>query len=160
MIPGRSKKHYTLNFFDRAIEGLADMDHELVILSENIDWLKIENALEGNYCVYGRKAIPTRLLVGLQMLRYMYNLSDEGVCSMLVDNPYFQYFCGEKLFQYKLPMDRSSMTRWRKLSGDDKMIELLTESLEAAKIMVSHGKGLNIVQVSMGYLLFTLMVQE
>lgn len=133
MIPNRSKKHYTLNFFDRAIEGFADMDHELVILSENINWHKIEIALEGHYCTYGRKAIPSRLLVGLQMLRYMYNLSDEAVCSMWVDNPYFQYFCGEKLFQYKLPMDRSSMTRWRKRIGDEKMMDLLTESLDAAK---------------------------
>jgi IS5 family transposase len=133
MIPDRSCKQYNLNFFDRSIEGFADMHHELVVLSKNIDWPSIEKSLEGHYCTYGRKAIATRLLVGLQMLRYLYNLSDEAVCQMWVDNPYFQYFCGEKLFQYKLPMDRSSMTRWRKRIGEDKMTELLVESLEAAK---------------------------
>jgi IS5 family transposase len=117
MLPDRSKKHYSLNFFDRVIEGFADMDHELVILGNNIDWQKIEAALEGHYCMYGCKTIATRLLVGLQMLKYMYNLSDEAMYAMWVDNPYFQYFCGEKLFQYKLPMDRSSMTRWRKRVG-------------------------------------------
>jgi transposase, IS5 family len=133
MIPARSRKEYNLHFLNKSIEGFADMEHALILLSQNIDWEKIEIAFEGHYCVYGRKAIRTRLLVGLQMLRYMYNLSDEAICSMWVENPYFQYFCGEKLFQYKLPMDRSSMTRWRKRIGDEKMAEILTESLEAAK---------------------------
>lgn len=109
------------------------MNHELIKLSENIDWTAIEKSLEGHYCNYGRKAIPTRLLVGLQMLRWMYGLSDEAVCARWVESPYFQYFCGEKLFQYKLPMDRSSMTRWRKRVGDEKLEELLVESIEVAK---------------------------
>lgn len=133
MIPDKSRKEYNLDFFDKSIEGFADMEHELIELSRNIDWARIEKALEGHYCMYGRKAIPTRLLTGLQMLRYMYNLSDEAVCKMWVENPYFQYFCGEKLFRHKLPMDRSSMTRWRKRIGDEKMVEILMESLETAK---------------------------
>jgi transposase, IS5 family len=133
MRPDSCPKVYNLNFFDRAIEGFADMSHELVKLSGYIDWHRIEKALEGHYCRYGRKAIPTRMLVGLQMLRWMYNLSDEAVCALWVENPYFQYFCGQKLFQYKLPMDRSSMTRWRKRIGGEKLQELLIESLEAAK---------------------------
>ena len=102
MIPDRSKKSYNLNFFDKSIEGFANMGHELIQLSKNINWEKIEKSFEGHYCNYGRKAISTRLLVGLQMLRWMYNLSDEGVCNRWVESPYFQYFCGEKLFQYKL----------------------------------------------------------
>jgi len=109
------------------------MDHELVQLAENIDWSRIEKSLEGHYCNYGRKAISSRLLVGLQMLRWMYGLSDEAVCARWTNDPYFQYFCGEKLFQYKLPMDRSSMTRWRKRVGDEKLEELLVESIETAK---------------------------
>ena len=96
------------------------MYHELVQLAENIDWIKIEKYFEGHYCNYGRKAIPTSLLVGLLMLRWIYGLSDEAVCARWVNDPYIQYFCGEKVFQYKLPMDRSSMTRWRKRVGDEK----------------------------------------
>lgn len=133
MIPDRTRREYNLDFFDKSIAGFADMEHELIVLSENIDWAKIERTLEGHYCMYGRKAIATRLLVGLQMLRYIYDLSDEAVCALWVENPYFQYFCGEKQFKHKLPMDRSSMTRWRKRIGDEKMVELLIESLETAK---------------------------
>lgn len=133
MRPDCKAKGYNLNFFDRSIEGFANMEHEIIQLAENIDWVRIEKMLEGHYCKYGRKAISTRLLVGLQMLRWMYKLSDEAVCARWINDPYFQYFCGEKLFQYKLPMDRSSMTRWRKRIGDEKLEELLIESIEAAK---------------------------
>jgi len=63
MRPDSRPKSYNLNFFDRSIEGVANMNHELVQLSENIDWPAIEKALEGHYCNYGRKAIPTRSCV-------------------------------------------------------------------------------------------------
>ncbi|MCF8494841.1 MAG: transposase [Rickettsiaceae bacterium] len=89
MKPDSRSKSYNLNFFDRSIEGFANMDHELIKLSKNIDWPRIEKSLEGHYCNYGRKAIATRLLVGLQMLRWMYNLSDEAVCDRWINDAYF-----------------------------------------------------------------------
>jgi hypothetical protein len=42
-----------------------------------------------------------------------HDLSDEVLCERCVDNPYFQYFCGEEFFQHRLVFDRSSLTRWR-----------------------------------------------
>jgi hypothetical protein len=35
------------------------------------------------------------------------------LCERWVENPYFQYFCGEAFFRHDLPLDRSSLTRWR-----------------------------------------------
>ena len=40
----------------------------------------------------------------------MHNLSDEVLCARWIENPYYQYFCGELSFCHKLPFDRSSMT--------------------------------------------------
>lgn len=54
MILDQVRSEYNLSFFDKSIEGFADMEHELILLSKNIDWLKIEKALEGHYCMYGR----------------------------------------------------------------------------------------------------------
>jgi hypothetical protein len=34
-----------------------------------------------------------------------------------VENPYFQYFCGEVVFQRELPFDRWPLTRWRQYSS-------------------------------------------
>jgi len=67
------------------------------------------------------------------MLRWTYNLSDEAVYDRWVHDSYFQYFCGEKLFKYKLPMDCFAMTRWRKRIGDTKIEDLLIKNLEVAK---------------------------
>ena len=60
---------------------------------------------------------------------YTKNLSDERVCAEYLENPYIQYLCGEEFFQHKLPLDRSSLTRWRNRMGEEKLAILLQESL-------------------------------
>jgi IS5 family transposase len=54
-------------------------------------------------------------------LKHTYDLSDEALCDRWVENPYFQYFCGEEFFQHALVFDRSSLTRWRQRMGEDKL---------------------------------------
>src|SRR5208337_2102273 len=49
-----------------------------------------------------------------------------------IENPYFQYFCGEAQFRHDLPFDRSSLTRWRQRLGDERLVALLQESLSVA----------------------------
>ncbi len=63
----------------------------------------------------------------------MDGLSDEAVCARYLDSPYAQLFCGETYFQHRLPLDRSSLTRWRKRIGAERMEALLAESLQAAQ---------------------------
>ena len=41
----------------------------------------------------------------------MHNLSGEELGERWVENPYFQYFCGEAVFRHECPFDRSSLTR-------------------------------------------------
>jgi IS5 family transposase len=71
-------------------------------------------------------------MAGLHLLKHMEGLSDEAVCARFVENPYHQYFCGEQFFRHKLPLDRSSMTRWRGRIGSDKLKLLLAETLSVA----------------------------
>jgi len=47
----------------------------------------------------GQPPLPTRLLAGLAILKHTYDLSDEALRYRWVENPYFQYFCGEEFFQ-------------------------------------------------------------
>lgn len=132
MKPDRSSENYEMTFFNVPLEKFIDKEHELVILSHKIDWGRLEGMFEEYYKEKGRKAISTRLMLGLMLLKYMKNLSDEEVCKIWVENPYYQYFCGERLFQYKLPMDRSSMSRWRKRIELEKLEKILQESLYTA----------------------------
>ena len=53
-------------------------------------------------------------MVGLHVLKHVFDESDESVCARWVENPYWQYFCGETHFRHELPIDPSSMTRPRK----------------------------------------------
>lgn len=80
----------------------------------------------------GRPGLPTRLMVGLHLLKHIKGLSDEAVCAAWVENPYFQAFCGETHFQHRLPADRSSMTNWRKRMDGDKLEALLAETIAIA----------------------------
>jgi hypothetical protein len=41
-----------------------------------------------------------------------------------LENPYYQYFCGELSFCHKLPFDRSSMTHWRQRLCEEQLVAL------------------------------------
>ena len=73
-------------------------------------------------------------MAGLAILKHTYDLSDEALCDRWVENPYFQYFCGEAFFQHALVFDRSSLTRWRQRMGQEKLKALLQESLAVATL--------------------------
>jgi IS5 family transposase len=62
----------------------------------------------------------------------MHNLSDEVLCARWLENPYYQYFCGEQSFCHKLPFDRSSLTRWQQRLGEEQLVALIQESLSVA----------------------------
>jgi transposase, IS5 family len=96
--------------------------------------------------VPGHPALPTRLMAGLQILKYTEDLSDEVLCARWVENPYYQYFCGEEFFQHELPFERTSMTRWRQRVGEEKLEALLQESLFVA-VRLGAAKPADFTQV-------------
>jgi glycine/D-amino acid oxidase-like deaminating enzyme len=40
----------------------------------------------------------------------------EVLCARWLENPYYQFFCGELSFCHQLPFDRSSLTHWREIA--------------------------------------------
>lgn len=115
------------------LDAILDMDHALVKLSRTIDWSFLEQRFGAVYeDKPGRPPLPTRLMAGLAILKHTYDLSDEVLCERWVENPYYQFFCGEEFFQHRLVFDRSSLTRWRQRMGEEKLQALLQESLAVA----------------------------
>jgi transposase, IS5 family len=116
-----------------ALEEIIDMSHPLVRLAGQIDWQFLDGRF-GSVCRAGpgQPGLPTRLVAGLFILKHMHNLSDEVLCARWVENPYYQYFCGEESFCHKLPFDRSSLTRWRQRLGEEQLVALIQESLSVA----------------------------
>jgi len=121
------------DLFKARLDQIIDLGHELVLLALAIDWAFLEAAFGAAYSdAPGQPPLPVRLMAGLLILKHMYNLSDEDLVRRWVENPYFQYFCGEEFFQHKAPFDRSSMTRWRQRMGEERLIALIQESLAVA----------------------------
>ena len=113
---------------------MIDMRHELVKLAALIDWEVFEREWAGLFpSPAGRPATPTRLVAGLFYLQHAFRLSDEAVVARWAENPYWQHFCGETFFQHRLPIDPSSMTRWRNRIGEEGVEWLLTETIRAGQ---------------------------
>lgn len=132
MRPPKHKENKNQDLFRNRLDSIIDMDHELVILSKFIDWQRLDEHFGQYFSENGRPGIPSRMMIGLQLLKQIHSLSDEEVCKRWVENPYFQYFCGETFFQHKFPIERSSMTHWRKRVGEESLVALLQESLVVA----------------------------
>jgi IS5 family transposase len=116
-----------------ALDEIIDLGHPLVRLSREIDW----DFLEGRFSAVcrsgpGQPPLATRLVAGLLILKHMHDLSDEALCARWLENPYYQFFCGEESFQHVLAFDRSSLTRWRQRLGEAELRALLQESLSVA----------------------------
>src|ERR1700735_3034973 len=76
----------------------------------------------------------------LAILKHTFNLSDDVVCAQWVENPYYQYFCGEEFFQHALPLDRSSITRWRNRIGEERLEALLRREFRAGRAPAGGGQ--------------------
>ena len=122
----------TDDLFRNRLDNLIDRRHELVKLAALIDWRHFDREWGEAFCEHGRPAIATRLIAGLHYLKHTYGLSDEQVVQRWSENPYWQYFCGEIYFQHELPLNPSSLTRWRQRLGDTGMESLLGATIEAA----------------------------
>ncbi|MEM7400259.1 MAG: IS5 family transposase [Pseudomonadota bacterium] len=121
------------DLFRSSLEAILDPEHELIRLAGLIDWDRFDDAFGAYYHeARGRRGLYTRLMVGLHLLKHMKGLSDEELCAIWVENPYFQAFCGETHFRHRLPFDRSSMTRWRKRIGPNEMDLVLAETIAVA----------------------------
>ena len=116
-----------------ALEEIIDLGHSLVRLARAIDWGFLDQRFAG-VCTAGagQPPLPTRLVAGLLILKHMHDLSDEVLCARWLENPYYQFFCGELSFCHQRPFDRSSLTHWRQRLGEGELIALLQESLSVA----------------------------
>jgi transposase, IS5 family len=119
--------------FKNRLSRQLNPTHELFQLGKQIDWGVFETEfgcsfLEGR----SRPPKPIRLIVGLLMLQHIYNLSDERVVLQWVENPYWQYFCGFDFLQWELPIDPSSLTRWRQRIGEKGLEKILSATINTA----------------------------
>lgn len=100
-----------------SLQSKLDQSHRLYRLGDAIDWDRMQEVLQVFYKSRGRRQLPIRLMIGLHIIKHLYNLSDAKVVGMLKENIYWMHFCdispdwltgaGKKI------LDRSSMSRFR-----------------------------------------------
>ena len=96
-----------------------DQRQPLHKLADELPWEVFEKEFGAYYSEEGRPAKPVRLMVGLLLLKQMFNVSDETVVAQWVQNPYWQYFCGMIEFQWDFPCDPSDLVYFRRRIGEE-----------------------------------------
>jgi transposase, IS5 family len=122
--------------FGAHFHELLNHKHPLYVLAERIDWSQFDSAIDPCYAdELGRPGVNTRLMVGLLYLKHAYDESDESVVARWVENPYWQFFCGLCYLQHELPIDPSSLSKWRKRVGAERLEKLLEATIKTALAM-------------------------
>lgn len=122
-------KQPQIEMFQPLLISFIDPNHELCLLARKIDWDALEKEFAPLYSHIGRPSIPIRTIVGLLLLKQMFNHGDETVMERWIENPYWQHFCGEIYFQYTLPFDPSDFVHFRKRIGEEGMKIIFQQSI-------------------------------
>ena len=130
MKPKRSIKNQ-FDLFRANLKQILNLQHELCMLADQIDWQQFETVFEDCYSQQmGAPAKAVRLMVGLHYLKYMFNESDESVVERWVENPYWQYFCGFELMQHECPIHPTTLVKWRQRVGAKRIEQMLKETID------------------------------
>lgn len=130
---GKTAETHQVKIFETPLVNFINMNHELVKLSQAIDWDWVEKEFERYFSEIGRSSVPIRKMVGLMFLKSLYNLSDENVLARWIENPYFQHFTGEYVFQYDQPINPADFSKFRKRIGVEGAEKLLDLSIDLNK---------------------------
>ena len=126
---GTSPNKSQRDIFQPLLTDFIDLDQELAVLADRIDWNYFEDAFAGHYSHTGQPAMPIRFMVGCLLLKRMYNYGDETLAKAWVMNPYMQYFCGEAYFQHTFPCDPSDFVHFRKRIGQQGIAKIFSYSV-------------------------------
>jgi IS5 family transposase len=107
-----------ISFLMPTLGEQLDPRQSLKQLADTLPWAEFEQAFGKYYSEQGRPAKPVRLMVGLLLLKQMFNQGDETVVAGWVQNPYWQYFCGMSEFQWQVPCDPSDLVYFRQRIGE------------------------------------------
>ena len=132
MKPKKQYEHPDL--FRSRLDQILNPKHPLFVPANRIDWTALEQEYAGLYDpTWGRPAKSTRLMAGLHYLKHAFNESDESVVEKFLENPYWQYFCGFEHFVHELPLDPTTLVKWRRRVGARRLEAMLSETISAAR---------------------------
>ena len=128
------KRHpETIDMFKSRLDQIINLNHPIAKLANKIDWSFFEKEYAGHYSLdHGRPGKTIRLMVGLHYLKHTFNESDESVVVKLIENPYWQYFCGFEYFQHNPPVNFTMLSKFRKRIGPKGIGKMLQAVIDTA----------------------------
>jgi IS5 family transposase len=90
MKPRERRETGAEDMFRSRLDQIINLEHELVKLAQEVSWSAIETKCGEVYADGpGMPPLPTRLMAGLAILKFTFDLSDEELCARWIENPYF-----------------------------------------------------------------------
>ena len=131
----KNKSQNQLNFLAPTLKEQLNPNHELYLLTQDIDWDYFDTEFAKFYSDKGRPAHPIRLMSSLLILKAIYNLSDERLVEEHWEmNVYFQYFGGATVQRWGQPCAASDLVHFRHRIGEEGIEKILKHSID------KHGK--------------------
>ena len=117
--------------FEERLSKKLNPRNKLYILRELINWSELEKKALSHVDVkqFGRSRKDHRVMIALLMLQAMYNGSDSFTESELMENMYWQYFCGYEYIVKAPEMSEATIRRFRNLIGENGYNEIMQELL-------------------------------
>ena len=131
---GKTSNQNQRDLFQPLLRDFINMSHELILLTQEIDWSYFEKEFSCLYSNTGKPAMPIRLMIASLMLKRIYNLGDETLVDAWIRDPYMQYFCGMAHFQHSFPCDPSDFVHFRHRIGEKGIEKIFAYSVKL------HGK--------------------
>lgn len=100
--------------FELPFEGKLSQDNRWVIMASLVPWEEFEEEYAQNFSAeMGAPALPFRVALGSLIIKEKLGISDRETVEQIKENPYLQYFIGQRHYSSEAPYDSSLLTRFR-----------------------------------------------
>lgn len=117
--------------FEDRLSKRLNPKNKLYILRDLINWSGLEEKALSHIEIkqFGRNRKDHRVMLALLMLQAMYNGSDNFTESELMENIYWQYFCGYEYLVKDPEISEATIRRFRNLIGENGYSAIIKELL-------------------------------
>ncbi len=123
-------KYGQLSFFSDSLLSYLNPTNRYMMLKDEIDWPCLVSDIAVYYKEKGRKSLPLRTMIGLNIVKFIDDLSDEKVIQLYLENPYVQAFCGQVVFQKNQPCSNAMLSIFRNKIGEKGCKRIFQESIK------------------------------
>ncbi len=119
--------------------GELDSQNRWVKMAELIPWDIAEDNYAKNFVNNGHPAHSARCAYGALILKQMLKCSDDELVENVKENPYLQFFLGQKEYTFSCPFGSSTLVSFRKRISENDVSELMEAMIPFKK----NDKNLN-----------------